>query len=139
MAYKIQKNPHVREDVTVEDVDGRELTVSVDIDVHRIMQRYTGAAQKIGEAETELRRLQQEGIDQEKLGDAYAALGAAIVNLFLLVFGQEQTKRIIDFYDGRHTEMLQDFVPFLQDVVVPKIRDAQTALARKYTAKSWKR
>lgn len=138
MAYKIQKSPHVREDVTVED-EGRELTVSVDLDVHRVLQQYTAAAERLAEAERQLRDLQKQGIDQENLGDAYAAMGRAVLGLFAVVFGPEQTEQIVEFYDGRHTEMLADFIPFLQDVVVPKIREAQLAVARKYSAKSWKR
>ena len=138
MAYKIQKNPHVREDVTVED-DGRELTVSVDLDVHQILQRYTVAAKKIAVAEQQLQDLQTKGVTSENLGDAYASLGGAILELFNIVFGPEQTAQIVEFYDGNSSEMLQDFVPFLQDVVGPKIREAQLTIARKYSAKSWKR
>lgn len=139
MAYKIQKSPHVREEVTVED-DGRELTISVDIDVNQIMLRYTGAVQKIREAEDELNKLRNGGeISPDSLGDAYAALGKAVMNLFVLLFGEVQTEKIMDFYEGAHMEMLADFVPFLQDVVTPKIRDAQLQISRRYTKKPWTR
>lgn len=138
MAYRIQKSPHVREEVTVED-EGKELTVSVDLDVHQILRQYAEAADRLAEAERRVRDLQKQGIDANNLDEVYAALGSAVINLFAVVFGPEQTGEIVEFYDGNHTEMLADFVPFLQDVVVPKIREAQLAVARKYSAKSWKR
>lgn len=139
MAYRIQKAPHVREEVTVEDENGKELTVSVDLDVHQILRQYTTAAEQLADAERQLRDIQKQGIDQENIGDAYAALGRAVLDLFAVVFGPEQTGEIVEFYGGNHTEMLADFVPFLQDVVVPKIREAQLQVARKYSTKSWKK
>lgn len=139
MAYQIQKSPHVREEVTVTD-DGRELTVNVDVDVHQIMTRYNGAVQKIREAEDEIKKLREgEGLNPDNIGEAYAALGRAIMNLFNLLFGEEQTNRIMEFYEGNSAEMLADFVPFLQDVVTPKIRDAQLQISRRYAAKPWAR
>lgn len=139
MAYRIQKSPHVREEVTVEAENGKELTVYVDLDVHQVLTQYIAAAEQLADAERQLRDLKKQGIDEENLGDAYAALGRATLGLFAVVFGPEQTGEIVEFYQGNHTKMLADFVPFLQDVVVPKIREAQLAVARKYSAKSWKK
>ena len=138
MAYRIQKAPHVREEVTVED-EGKELTVSVDLDVHQVLRQYTEAAEQLAEAERRIHDLQKQGIDSENIGDTYAALGNAVISLFAVVFGPEQTGEIVEFYGGNHTEMLADFVPFLQDVVVPKIREAQLQIARKYSTKSWRK
>lgn len=139
MAYRIQKAPHVREEVTVEDENGKELTVSVDLDVHQVLRQYAEAADRLAEAERRVRDLQKQGIDADNLDEVYAALGSAVINLFAVVFGPEQTGEIVEFYGGNHTEMLADFVPFLQDVVVPKIREAQLQVARKYSTKSWKK
>lgn len=139
MAYRIQKAPHVREEVTVEDENGKELTVSVDLDVHQVLRQYAEAADRLAEAERRVRDLQKQGIDSDNLDEVYAALGSAVINLFAVVFGPEQTGEIVEFYQGNHTEMLADFVPFLQDVVVPKIREAQLQVARKYSTKSWKK
>ena len=137
MAYEINRRPHVREELTVRDGD-KEMTVSVDIDVHQIMTRYTGAVQKIKEAEDELKKLKADGgLNTDNMGLAYAALGKAVLNLFVLLFGDDQTTRIVDFYDGNHAEMLADFVPFLQDVIVPAIRDSQKQIAGRYSAKKW--
>lgn len=139
MAYRIQMSPHVREEVTVEDENGKELTVYVALDVHQVLRQYTEAAEQLADAERRLRDLKKQGIDEENLGDAYAILGRAIISLFAVVFGPEQTGEIVAFYRGNHTKMLADFVPFLQDVVVPKIRDAQLQITRKYSMKSWKK
>jgi hypothetical protein len=139
MAYRIQMSPHVREEVTVEDENGKELTVYVDLDVHQVLRQYTEAAEQLADAERQLRDLKKQGIDEENLGDAYAILGRAIIGLFAVVFGPEQTGEIVEFYRGNHTKMLADFVPFLQDVVVPKIREAQLQITRKYSMKSWKK
>lgn len=139
MAYRIQMSPHVREEVTVEDEKGKELTVYVDFDVHQILTQFIAASEQLTDAERQLRDLKKQGIDGENLGDAHATLGRATLGLFAVVFGSEQTGEIVEFYRGNHTKMLADFVPFLQDVVVPKIREAQLQITRKYSTKSWKK
>jgi Ser/Thr protein kinase RdoA (MazF antagonist) len=60
------------------------------------------------------------------------ALGVAILNVFSVIFGDDQTKQLIDFYDGAYTEMLADVAPFINDVIAPKVSEAQQRIMHQY-------
>lgn len=120
--YQIKRN-HVVEDLQVED-NGKTLDLHVDLNVDAILQRYTEAARALANVQKEMRK----GSTEERL----AAFGAAIVDVFAVVFGKEQTEQLVAFYDGAYTEMLADVVPFINDVVAPKINEAQQRIMAQY-------
>ena len=120
--YQIKRN-HVVEDLQVED-NGKTLDLHVDLNVDAILQRYTEAARALANVQKEMRK----GSTEERL----AAFGAAIVDVFAVVFGKDQTEQLVAFYDGAYTEMLADVVPFINDVVAPKINEAQQRIMAQY-------
>lgn len=120
--YQIKRN-HVTEELQVED-NGKTLDLRVDLNVDAIMQRYVAAARSLAVAQKEIRK----GSDEDRV----QKLGAAIVELFGVIFGQEQTKQLVEFYSGAYTEMLADVAPFVNDVVAPKINEAQKRIMAQY-------
>jgi len=120
--YQIKRN-HVTEELQVED-NGKTLDLHVDLNVDAIMQRYVAAARSLAEAQKEIRK----GSDEDRV----QKLGASIVELFGVIFGQEQTKQLVEFYSGAYTEMLADVAPFVNDVVAPKINEAQKRIMAQY-------
>ena len=132
MAYQINRKAHVVDEIHLED-NGKELTVKVDLQVERILRDYNAAWVKIGQAHQKIREVS----GTEHLDEAEAALGESILALFGLLFGEAQTKAIMDFYDEAYLEMLADFVPYISETIVPKVQAAQAALADKYSR--WKR
>jgi len=133
MAYQINRKAHVVDEIHLED-NGKELTVKVDLQVERILREYNAAWTAIGKAQQKIQDMKTvQGGEEE----AVVALGESIMALFSLLFGEGQTKAIMDFYDGAYLEMLADFVPYISETIVPKVRAAQVALADKYSR--WKR
>ena len=120
--YEVVRN-HVVEDLKVTDND-RELVLHVDINVDQILQRYAAAAKAL----TEAQQATQKGITEERV----EALGKAIIGVFEVIFGTEQTEKLVDFYGESYTEMLADVAPFVNDVVAPKINEAQQRIMEKY-------
>jgi hypothetical protein len=94
--------------------------------VDQILQRYMQAA----EAFTKARNNANKGLTEERV----EKLGEAILNLFVVIFGQEQAQKLVDFYGESYTEMLADVVPFINDVVAPKINEAQKRIMAQYQA-----
>ena len=130
MAYTINRKAHVVDEIKLED-NGKELTVKVDLQVERILKEYNAAWAEIGRAQKRIRELQgSEGIE-----DAAAETGAAIMALFRLLFGADQTQEILDWYDGAYLELLGDFLPYITETIVPKVKAAQENLLQRYT--SW--
>ena len=120
--YEIKRN-RVVEDLRLED-NGQELILHVDLSVDRILQQYAAAAKALSEAQRALRQ----GVTEERI----QKLGEAILLVFEVVFGVEQAKKLVDFYGGAYTEMLADVAPFINDVVAPKINEAQQRIVGQY-------
>lgn len=131
--YQINRKAHVVDEIQLED-NGKTLTVKVDLQVERILREYNAAWTAIGKAQQKIQDIKTvEGGEEEAL----VALGESIMALFGLLFGEAQTKAILDFYGGAYLEMLADFVPYISEKIVPAIQKAQTDLAAKY--KQWNR
>jgi hypothetical protein len=124
--YQITRN-HIVEDLKVTDTGtGEELVLHVDLSVDQVMQRYIQAAEAFAKA----RNNANKGLTEERV----EKLGEAILNLFVVIFGQEQAQKLVDFYGESYTEMLADVVPFINDVVAPKINEAQQRIMAQYQA-----
>jgi hypothetical protein len=124
--YQITRN-HIVEDLKVTDAGtGEELVLHVDLSVDQILQRYLQAAEAFAKA----RNNANKGLTEERV----EKLGEAILNLFVVIFGQEQAQKLVDFYGESYTEMLADVVPFINEVVAPKINEAQQRIMAQYQA-----
>ena len=121
--YQITRN-HVVEDLELDD-NGKKLVLHVDLNVDTILRRYLQAAGDLAKA-------QQAARSGQTTEDKIEALGAAILNLFSVVFGDAQAEQLVDFYDGAYTEMLADVSPFISDVVAPKVHEAQQRIMQQY-------
>ena len=120
--YQIKRN-HVVEDLQIED-NGKTLDLHVDLSIDQILRRYLQAAETF----TKARNNAQKGLTEERV----EKLGEAILGLFGVIFGEAQTAQIVEFYGESYTEMLADIVPFINDVVMPKINEAQQRVMQQY-------
>jgi hypothetical protein len=120
--YQITRN-HVVEDLELDD-NGKKLQLHVDLNVDTILRRYLQVAGELTKAQQAVRK----GMTEEKV----EALGVAILNVFSVIFGDDQAKQLIDFYDGAYTEMLADVAPFINDVIAPKVSEAQQRIMHQY-------
>lgn len=136
MSYVIKKAAHVQDEVKIQDGE-KELTVSVNIYVDQVMGSFEKYRRQIGAAQKNIQDItKSDKVPEDKVAEAYAALGEAVVAFFSLLFGEEQTQKILDFYDGRSASMLADFIPYITEKIVPEVQKAQKEVAARYT--SWK-
>ena len=120
--YQIKRN-HLVEELQFED-NGKTLDISVDINIDSILQQYNKAQYQIAQASIDSKK----AADENDLEKAQEAMGNAIFGLFDVVFGHDQTEKIIDFYDNKPLEMLADITPFITDVVAPRVQEASPTL-----------
>lgn len=120
--YQIIRN-HVVEDLELDD-NGKKLVLHVDMNVDKILGRYLQVAGELAQA--------QRAVRAEQTAEKVEALGAAILNVFSVIFGDAQAKQLVDFYDGAYMEMLADVTPFINDVVAPKVNEAQQRIMQQY-------
>lgn len=62
------------------------------------------------------------GKDPEGMAEAVEKLGNCVIDLYNAALGEENTRKILDFYNGRTMEMIQEVNPFVINVVIPKAR-----------------
>ena len=121
MAYQVTRKNRIKEELQLCRADGSIAeSIIVDLNVDEITARVNKAYEALGMAQDAL----QKDPKSEKTIEAY---GAAVVAVFRVIFGDEGTDKIIAFYEGNYTEMLLDIFPFLNEEIMPKIREASKA------------
>lgn len=113
MAYQIKKSSRITEQMEFLGEDNQVvLTIDVDIDADRLSQKYRATEMQLMEC-----REQAEGGSAEGL----QAYGTAVLAFFDLVFGEENTQKMLAYFDGNYTDMFLQVTPFIQHVVKPAI------------------
>lgn len=120
--YTVKRAPKIRETLRLEDGE-KVLEVKVSLDVSEAVDRYWKYYENFCIAKDAIRKAPSE-VSQEQFGNAVLAL-------FGFVFGGDQTRDILSFYDGNYAEMLTDIAPFVLDVVYPKLREASKTHIKK--------
>ena len=124
--YQIKRN-HIVEELEIED-NGKVLHLDVDISVDEIIREYITARVRMQGASQAAKKAKNEN----DLGKAEEAMGDAVISLFNIVFGQDNTKKILDFYDGKYIAMLEEISPFILEVVEPQVVEAQKRIEDRY-------
>jgi len=120
MAYKVRKSSHITEDIELIGEKGEvEKVISVDINVDRIMSGYR-------QAEINLIKLQK-SVKNKENSQALESYGKAVVDYFNMVFGTENTKEMLEFFEGRYTDMFCQLMPFITEIVKPALAQAIAA------------
>ena len=116
--YKITRKNRIKETLQLCHADGSVAhEIEVDLNVDEITGRVNKAREVLGMAQAALKKNPESEAAQE-------AFGNAVFALFDVIFGKENREKIADFYEGKYTEMLLDLFPFINDVVMPQIMEA---------------
>ena len=135
MAYKVKRSAKVEEELELTSADGKTTElIKVQLDASAV-------AEKVSRNYAELLRIQAKltGKDnQEDKAQLFEELGNAAVVLFQTIFGEENTERIIRFYEKDYIDMCRTIMPFIRDVVVPQVR-SEAQKSRKVRMQSYSR
>lgn len=140
MAYQAKRSKKVTEELELVDENGSiSACLRVDLSapglVEKIRRKYTDLA-KVRE---EVAEIHAGTHSAEEVMRASTLLGTAVVDLLEAVFGREDAKKIIDFYEERYHEMALEILPFVYDVVLPRIheiyKESKKAALSKYDRK----
>lgn len=140
MAYQARRNKRYEEDFELVDENGavqHTLHVSLDADdmTVKINRKYVALTRALSEATEAKRKVET----AEDLQGVFETLGNAMVDLLQAVFGEENAKILLDFYEDSYIEMSREVLPFISNVVIPRMieirKDNQKALLGKYNRK----
>ena len=65
-------------------------------------------------------------------------IGKAVVAVLSLLLGENNCKKIIDFYSDDFTKMMTDLFPYIQNVVVPQFQKIVKQRKRALKKKIWR-
>lgn len=119
MAYQIKRKKHIIKQLELLDEKGKpERTLNVDIVVDDFRQRYPIIMKDVKEA--------QKMLDEKGEDDAQAVVASqiALKAVFVLVFGEIQTREFLEYYKNRYSEAFLDVVPFITEEIIPEVQKA---------------
>lgn len=126
--YQITRKARIKEELQLCNADGSlALTVPVDLNVDEMGPKVRKAYEALGMAQNAL----QKDPNSEQTMEAY---GKTIIALFESIFGENGAQAILSFYEGNYAEMLLDIFPFLNDVILPAVKDASASRMAQYKA-----
>ena len=118
MAYTVTRKNRIKEQLQLCHADGTvALVADVDLNVDIIANRVSKAYEALAMAQNTL----QESPRDSRAMEAY---GNAVIAVFDIIFGEENTEKIVAFYENNWSEMLLDLFPFINNEIMPKIREA---------------
>lgn len=116
--YQITRKNRIKEQLQLCHENGSvALVLDVDLNVDEIASRVNKAYEVLGAA--------QLALDKDP-GDprTLEAYGKAVIAVFTVIFGEDGAEKLLAFYENNYTEMLLDVFPFLNNEIMPKIREA---------------
>lgn len=135
--YQITRKNRIKETLQLCHANGdvaEEINVDLNVDV--IAGRMNKAYEALGMAQNAL------GANTNS-PELLEQFGNAVMAVFDVIFGEDGRKRIVAFYENNYTEMLLDLFPFINNEIMPKIREAsaqrkqQLINAEKAAKKKW--
>lgn len=140
MAYQAKRSKKYVDDFELVDAEGNikhTLHISLDADdmTVKINRKYVALTRALSETTEAKRKVET----AEDLQGVFETLGNAMVDLLQAVFGEENAKILLDFYEDSYIEMSREVLPFISNVVIPRMieirKDNQKALLGKYNRK----
>ena len=116
---QLKRKKHIIKALELLDDAGKvEKTLSVDIVVDDFRNRYPKVMAEVKKAQA---MLDESGNDNP---DAVVAAQIAVKAVFVLVFGEIQTREFLEYYENRYSEAFLDVIPFITDEIVPEVNKA---------------
>ena len=123
MAYQAKRRKIYEEDFELLDENGNvvhSLRVSLDADsmVAKLSEKHVALVNALQNVQNTKNTAGE---------DALTVLGNTVIDILEAVFGKDDAKTIIDFYDNRYIEMCQEVMPFVTGTVIPEVRKISQA------------
>lgn len=138
MAYQVTRSKRITETLELTDEKGNVVeSIDVNLDADAVCTAFRKKQTEVIDAERRLKEIRKNGVETD-LECAYEAYGNAVIAIFELIFGEDGTKKLLEFFEDNYIEMGIQVVPFINAVIVPKInetlrnRKAQIRALHKY-------
>lgn len=140
MVYQAKRSKKYIEEFELVDEKGQVVhRMQVKLDAAELVKNVNGKYLNLVKALDKMQAFGTGQLTNDEAAESLDTLGGATVDMLEVVFGQENAKVIVDFYEGRYVEMAQEVFPFFTDVVVPKcgeiIKEKKEQIKARYNKK----
>lgn len=126
MAYQVKRARKIVEDLELCNERGEvEVTLHINLDCDAVAPLFRKKQTALIDAEKNLKAIQKMG-NQADFNRAYEIYGRAVIDIFEITLGTENTRIALDFFDENYIEMCTQLIPFVAEVVIPVIQAAIT-------------
>lgn len=126
MAYQLTKSRKYVENLELVDEEGKVIKViHVEIGAGKIAENLSQKYVEMLKCKRNIDQMSikaKEQISDEETVLAYTQLGEIVVDMMKIVFGEENTKEILEFYENDYLDIVQQVVPFIVNVILPQVR-----------------
>lgn len=125
MAYQLKRTQKFCDELALCDEGGNvSETLRFTVDIDSISGELRKRLTDVISAEKALKS----ALSDKQYDEAYDNYGRAITGVFGICFGGENAQKIVSHYDGNYIEMSVAVVPYIYEVVLPKVNEC---IARK--------
>lgn len=122
MAYQAKRSKKVIEEFELVDESGRIIEhFDVDLDAGAVVEKLRRKHIALLRAQADVAQINTAVSEKKELHTAYEKFGYAVSDIIEAVFGTESTKKIIKFYEDNYAEMTKEVLPFITQVVIPRV------------------
>jgi len=121
-----------RSEKIVEQIKLGDEIIEVNLDAGAIQARFTKGYNELLRAQSALNGATSDTLDA--VSDKLEQYGNAVVGVLQVIFGEENTQKILAFYENNYTEMFTQIYPFIGEVIIPKISEASKRKAEELKA-----
>ena len=118
MAYQLRKKRHINKELELVGENGVEKKLVVDIVIDDFRNRYPRVMAEVKKAHD---MLAEKGDNDT---EAIVASQIAVKAVFVLIFGEAQTRDFLEYYENRYSEAFLDVIPFITDEIIPEVKKA---------------
>ena len=116
--YELKRKKKIEESLKIGD---EVLTISIEPEA--VARDFNRVRSEIIRAQSQIKSA---GPDELEAAQEY--YGAALIALMKLLLGEENTEKVVAFYEGNYIEMTSEVIGYLADVIVPQIDETIKAM-----------
>ena len=121
MAYQARREKKIAETLELVNNDGTvSKKIEVNLNADSIARSFRDKQNELIRAEMDIKHCKDKG-EYDKILETF---GSAMLSIFELIFGAENTAAILEFYENNYVEMATQIMPFISDVIVPAVDEA---------------
>ena len=126
MAYKLERE---QSSIIELEVNGEILKIAVG--GMTLYRKVLSAQSKLRDIQTKIDNMSK--VNKPVTEELVQFLGDTVIYLFNLSFGESNTKKILDFYEGNYDEMLLKVYPFFINEYLPALKENAKKESKEYT------